>query len=342
MDPNGGDSLDLVISSGEDANDNNFDATEKKVTCNVDRRGGNNRFVMSGVQQYFPRLQGHGMDSFQGRFTLESFEDTKLNKENIAMMQYDSGHSTELKYRLYLGENDEYHLQGSYSDQPSNSKGSFTMSCQPENDNEPITGWCPSKDSDKPAAWLPSWPKYDSCSYPDQCAAEMEICDAWVKHTKQKNTSTGVIERQSHYGFAMKIFVPEEFWGQKGWTIALRFPPGQRRAAFNTWNAQFFNVFQNTKETVVVVTQRWKKTIDLVQTHSFMFTVDYLITPDPPSILFWPVRTRNEQCFKDSFIGRSDARPNPFQIALNKSRTVKHIEDVTSVQIKNKKLNIKK
>merc|ERR1712176_532979 len=79
---------------------------------------------------------------------------------------------------------------------------------------------------------------------------------------------------------------------QKGWTVALRFPAGQKRVEVNVWNAIFLDVYESAQETVVVVTSRYYLNVDKQDVHSFVLTIDYLKSEDRPSILFWPERNR--------------------------------------------------
>ena len=121
----------------------------------------------------------------------------------------------------------------------------------------------------------------------------------------------------------MKIGVPEEYWTSKGWTVALRFPAGQKKLSVNAWNAAFLDVYETSRETVVVMTARSYLNSDKTDPYSFMVTVNGLHSHAKPSMLFWPERNRNGFCYNQPLtqFARSSAgrAGNEFQQLLKQS-----------------------
>ena len=75
------------VSAGEKSECNKFVTTQKQVTCDIERNSGQ-KVSMKGVQTYFPKLTGHGVDDLQGEYTLVAQENTKINDENIATVKF--------------------------------------------------------------------------------------------------------------------------------------------------------------------------------------------------------------------------------------------------------------
>ena len=86
----------------------------------------------------------------------------------------------------------------------------------------------------------------------------------------------------------MLITVPEEYWTPQGWTVALRFPPGQRKGSFSVSNAQFLNVYQKPTELDLLFTARWRLDLDKMDPYSFVVYADYLSTPGEFGLKFQP------------------------------------------------------
>ena len=67
------------------------------------------------------------------------------------------------------------------------------------------------------------------------------------------------ILKKFKYGLASTIHIPSGF---AGWTIGLRFPKNQERGAFQVFNANFHNVFENENELIVLIVKKyWKSKI---------------------------------------------------------------------------------
>lgn len=126
---------------------------------------------------------------------------------------------------------------------------------------------------------------------------------------------------------------------RNGWTVALRFPKGQTRGTFNVWNAQVYNVYETSRETVFVFTQKWWTAGDLVDQHSFMVTADYLSTPDHPSILFWKGRIMRETCYADPKTKRSRDNKDYLAEAIENSKSVQKLDDISTIKIRNGKIS---
>jgi hypothetical protein len=291
----------------------------------------------------FPKLTGSGRDDYKGSYTITSDGITKLGSKNSAQVRYDSGLVTDISYELNQGTTAaEFSLSGSFTDSLGGASGSFSMKAKVN--TQPITGYCPNSGKTSPEAWLYSWPRRKTCPYPSNsvnCDVSMDICDGWKKGNKRLLKS-GAYKWTPHYGFSIKVSVPEKYWSPKGWTVAIRLPAGQKRANFNVWNAQFLGVYNTQTETVLVITQRWSTQGDTVDSHSFMLTVDYLSTPDKPSILFWPTRNRRPECYRDSNSGfsRSGSRSEQeLEEAITRSKGVKSLDDVSSIKIRSGKIS---
>ena len=106
-----------------------------------------------------------------------------------------------------------------------------------------------------------------------------KVIDAWKKLNNKKVSKSGAVKSDPYYGFALLITVPEEYWTQQGWTVALRFPPGQRKGSFTVSNAQFLNVYQKPTELDLLLTSRYTLDLDKLDPYSFVVYADYLSTP---------------------------------------------------------------
>ena len=156
---------------------------------------------------------------------------------------------------------------------------------------------------------------------------------------KKRHDKSGKLKKTKQYGFSMKLKIPAEHWDRNGWTVALRFPKGQTRGTFNVWNAQVYNVYETSRETVLVLTQRWWHKQDLMDQYSFMVTADYLSTRDHPSILFWNSRIMREECYADPKLSRSRDNKDYLQEAISNSKSVNKIDDIATIKIRNGKVS---
>ena len=134
--------------------------------------------------------------------------------------------------------------------------------------------------------------------------------------------------------------MPEEYWTPQGWTVALRFPPGQKRGEFTVSNAQFLNVYQNPSELNFLLTSRFTLKLDTIDPYSFVVYADYLSTPDKPSILFWPKRERREMCFKSMIMGRGlgGSNEDQFTRAVQQSSRLNDVSEVKTIKLRNNKI----
>ena len=251
----------------------------------------------SGVFGYFPKINGHGQDG-KGKYTIQMAKNTKLNAPNRYAVVYDNGLVDWHTGHITLGKDGKYIIKGNYVSSPSGQRGSYTATGEVR--TEQITGFCLAEGASQPEPWLWSWPRRDNCPYPwnpeVNCAAQINICDSWEMVTKERITHN-VVSKNKRYGFAMKIAVPEQYWTSQGWTIALRFPAGQAKLEVDAWNAAFLDVYETSRETVVVMTARAHLATDRTDPYSFMVTISGLRSHDRPSMLFWPYRNRNGFCY---------------------------------------------
>ena len=309
----------------------------KEQAVFVMKRDDGKTSTAKGVLQHFPKLEGHGSDDYKGKFTITANDKTSLNDENKAVIEYDSGVTMDLKYNLELKPDGKFAMKGTFTEQPSNKSGKFTTDGEFIN-IKPLEGWCPVYGSDKPEPWLTSWPRRDGCDYPDVgCPASVQILDCWIKPNPKSVRSSGSQKNDPYYGFALLVTVPEEYWTTQGWTVALRFPPGQRKGQFTVSNAQFLNVYQKPTELDLLLTSRWTLSNDKMDPYSFVVYADHLSTPDRPSILFWPKRERRAQCFESSLMARSLGGTNDFDRAISRSR-LDSASDVKTIKLKNDKI----
>merc|ERR1719394_2088544 len=322
-------------SNGEGASTDKFVSAEKQVSVTFNRENGK-KISGVGVMTYFPTLSGHGEDDFNGKYTIEASGETKLNGHNSASIVYDNGATTDLSYSISLGANGKFSMAGSYTDLPTGTSGGFSMNGAVN--MKPIKGYCLNDGKTQPESWLWSWPKRSGCPYPSNCAATVDVCDAWVK-VKKRHDKSGKLKKTKQYGFSMKIEIPEQYWSNNGWTVALRFPKGQTRGTFNVWNAQVYNVYETARETVFVFTQKWWTGGDLVDKYSFMVTADYLSTPDHPSILFWQGRITRESCYADPKMSRSRDNKDYLAEAIENSKSVRKLDDISTIKIRNGKIS---
>ena len=92
--------------------------------------------------------------------------------------------------------------------------------------------FCDSDDSAKPWLSRDPYPKNADCELP-KCDAELEILDTWMAPRGKKK---GVYR----YGFAARITVPDD----SDYSVLLQFS-NKARGNFMTWNAAFFNSYNN-------------------------------------------------------------------------------------------------
>merc|ERR1719431_45849 len=325
-------------STGLQASGDKFVTDEKQVamTCHLNNKSPTHA---TGVIAYFPKLTGHASDNKNGKYRIQSSKNTKLNGQNRASFIYNNGVVVHFVYTIRIGANGEFEMVGDYSETPQHMSGQMT--CSAKINVAPVKGYCPNRGQTAPESWLWSWPEKEGCPYPDECPVTADVCDAWQKNRKV-SIANGVQKSQKSYGFAMKVDVPEQYWTQKGWTVALRFPAGQKRVEVNVWNAIFLDVYESAQETVVVVTSRYYLNVDKQDVHSFVLTIDYLKSEDRPSILFWPERNRQGFCYnrevgamnmmaRTSSIGAPTPVNECSKITLGRSKKTKKIQvtDVT-------------
>ena len=305
------------------ASENKFAIEERPGTVNYKRSDGRN-IVQNGVFGYFPKFSGHGKDGKFGKYTIKMAKNTSLSGNNRYSVVYDNGVVDYYNCHLTLGKDGAYHCKGTFLSSPTNRQGTFTSEGSIQTDN--ISGYCLADGATQPASWLWSWPERKNCPYPSDpavnCVATFNICDSWVKHEQERITHN-VVTTNKKYGFAMKIAVPEEYWTSKGWTVAIRFPAGQKKLSVNAWNAAFLDVYETSRETVVVMTARSYLNSDKTDPYSFMVTVNGLHSHAKPSMLFWPERNRNGFCYNQPLtqFARSSAgrAGNEFQQLLKQS-----------------------
>ena len=320
-------------SGGKHAQSDKFVTGEKQTTLQFSRNDGKH-FAQNGVMQYFPLFSGHGTDNFHGKYTVQSNQNTLMNGMNYCTITYQDGFVINLVFTILFQQHGAFSMSGTFTDSPGSHSGTFTA--QGSINSDTVEGFCPTEGMTRPESWLWSWPRVQSCPYPSNCDARLSICDAWKK-TKKRAGANGLTRNQHHYGFTMKVDIPQHYWGAAGWTVALRFPRGQKRGVFNVWNAQVLNVYQTSTETIFVFTQRWTMGVDLVDQHSFSVTADYLSTRDRPSILFWPERNRSAKCYQGNSInGRSIDHGNDSDLvkAIERSSSVNTADDISTIKIK--------
>jgi len=136
------------------------------------------------------------------------------------------------------------------------------------------------------------------------------------------------------YGFALRISIPEKYWGDDGWSLIMRFNGAHMQSgSFQIWNANIFNIYR--KETGLEVhIQQKRNATDLQEDgstrSSFLIVAERLSEGELPTFYFWPKRMNDNHCFDNSQLRN---KKTVYDRTIEVSETVNSISDVRSVSV---------
>merc|ERR1712046_376470 len=132
------------------------------------------------------------------------------------------------------------------------------------------------------------------------------------------------------YGFVMRVDIPEEYWGNSGWSVLLRFNGAHvNSGSFQLWNANFLNFFRKDSGLEVLIHQKYWTAFDLHDRHSFVIVAERLLSGDRPEVYFWNHRETRHHCFdKNMHASGTRSVGTEFEQAVEENEGIKTFEDV--------------
>jgi len=162
------------------------------------------------------------------------------------------------------------------------------------------------------------------CQAPICDVVDTLVLDAWKHKDGDK----------FRYGFALKIAIPESYWGTDGWSVLLRFNDANvNSGSFQIWNANFFNFFRKESGLEVLIHQKFWTAYDLHDRHSFVIVAERLLSADEPDVYFWDNRQKTHKCFDKNMHGGTRSLGTEFEQAVDNNQGIKTYEDVSIVKM---------